>query len=100
MGAFPLLGLDSNAWEKDHEDDLIALSARNAPDTFSRWFNGRLIPWIHSLVGERIMVRSIHHNFYFACSFSDYGTRNLSILQPVTVCINIRTLAWKLLFEL
>jgi len=56
MGAFPLLGLDRAAWDTVHDGDLVALSAKAVPDTFSRWFHYKLVPWFHSLVGERFKV--------------------------------------------
>jgi hypothetical protein len=56
MGAFPLRGLDQTAWDAEHESDLLAMSAHNASDSFSRWFNHRLVPWAHALLGEKIKV--------------------------------------------
>ena len=56
MGAFPLLGLDRNAWSVDHEDDLVGLRTREAPDRFSRWFTDIAVPKFHEVVGERFKV--------------------------------------------
>ncbi|KAL9080457.1 MAG: hypothetical protein Q9157_000771 [Trypethelium eluteriae] len=54
MGAFPLYGLDRNAWSLENEHDLTAVMARKAPDSFSHWFTDTLIPMFHQLVGEKI----------------------------------------------
>jgi hypothetical protein len=56
MGSFPLLGLDRAAWDVDHEEDLIALNARQAPDLFSRWFTDKAMPAYHNIIGEKFKV--------------------------------------------
>lgn len=54
MGAFPIRGLDLNAW--DDESDLVAIKPRLPSDTFSKWVNGVFFPFIHRLCGEKIKV--------------------------------------------
>ncbi|KAH7386404.1 hypothetical protein BKA64DRAFT_142913 [Cadophora sp. MPI-SDFR-AT-0126] len=53
MGAFPLLGLDRDAWDSKTESDLIAIKPRAAPDIFSKWFSESFIPRYHQVFGER-----------------------------------------------
>ncbi|KAI1870311.1 uncharacterized protein JN550_005239 [Neoarthrinium moseri] len=52
MGAFPIRGLDLNAW--DDEDDLVAIKPRLSPDPLSRWVNDVVFPLIHRFCGEKI----------------------------------------------
>lgn len=54
MGWFPIRGLDRKAWDAEFEDDLLALKARVAPDTLSRWFMRIVFPLYHRYVGEKI----------------------------------------------
>ena len=56
MGFFPLRGLDKDAWDPQHEDDLLAIKARSAPDPFSRWFTETIVPAYHHILGERFKV--------------------------------------------
>jgi hypothetical protein len=53
MGSFPLYGLDRNSWDKEHERDLAALSARTAEDPFSQWFSSTVMPSFHQLIGRK-----------------------------------------------
>jgi hypothetical protein len=68
MGSFPLLGLDRAAWDVDHEEDLIALNARQAPDLFSRWFTDKAMPAYHDIIGEKfkVCVYLLYFLFLFA----------------------------------
>jgi hypothetical protein len=56
MGAFPLLGIDKDAWDIKNESDLIAIKPRNAPDVFSKWFTEYLVPLYHHTFGKRFKV--------------------------------------------
>jgi hypothetical protein len=56
MGAFPLVGMDRNAWSKDFETDLIALSPREKHDSFSEWVTEKFIPAFHNRIGEKFKV--------------------------------------------
>ncbi|ETS79490.1 hypothetical protein PFICI_09343 [Pestalotiopsis fici W106-1] len=57
MGAFPIRGLDLNSW--DDEEDLVAMKPRLPPDSFSKWVNGVLFPFIHRFCGEKLKVSII-----------------------------------------
>ncbi|KAH8899111.1 hypothetical protein GQ53DRAFT_817312 [Thozetella sp. PMI_491] len=56
MGCFPLLGLDKDAWNIEHEQDLVAMKARVAPDVLSKWFTEKFVPRYHHLVGRLYKV--------------------------------------------
>ena len=56
MGAFPLLGLDRDAWDAKTESDLIAINPRATPDIFSKWFTESFIPRYHQVFGEKFRV--------------------------------------------
>tara|TARA_R110002060_G_scaffold27132_4_gene36857 strand:- start:19 stop:519 length:501 start_codon:yes stop_codon:yes gene_type:complete len=56
MGAFPLLGLDRDAWDAKSESDLIAINPRATPDIFSKWFTESFIPRYHQVFGEKFRV--------------------------------------------
>ncbi|KAI1264924.1 hypothetical protein F5Y18DRAFT_417468 [Xylariaceae sp. FL1019] len=53
MGDFPMKGLDQECYTDKHDDDLVAITSRPAPDIFSRWLMYCVIPRWHHLVGER-----------------------------------------------
>ena len=53
MGSFPLLGIDANSWNEEHEHDLVSLWSRRPPDAFSRWLSGSVVPTFHRIVGAR-----------------------------------------------
>ncbi|PVH77721.1 hypothetical protein DL98DRAFT_636938 [Cadophora sp. DSE1049] len=56
MGAFPLLGLDRDAWDIKTESDLIAIKPRATPDLFSKWFTESFVPRYHQVFGERFRL--------------------------------------------
>ena len=57
MGSFPLHGLDRSSWDPSHENDLVAINSRRAPDRFTRWFTDSFIPTYHALIGQKLKVR-------------------------------------------
>lgn len=56
MGNFPLLGLDRKTWNKEYEDDLLALRAQLRGDAFSSWFTETLVPIFHRYIGAKFKV--------------------------------------------
>lgn len=66
MGNFPLLGLDRDAWDEAHEDDLVALRARSRDDVFSSWVAETLVPTFHRWVGKRFKVREFFSFFFLS----------------------------------
>jgi hypothetical protein len=56
MGAFPLLGMDRHAWNKEYEADLVAVRRREYTDSFSEWITDKLIPVFHHAVGSKFKV--------------------------------------------
>jgi len=57
MGAFPMLGLDRCSWTTENEQDLVALTYREATDPLSQWLTNTVVPSFHHVVGERLKVR-------------------------------------------
>lgn len=56
MGAFPLLGIDKDSWDRENENDFVAIKARLGSDTFSNWFTEKLVPAYHHILGEKFKV--------------------------------------------
>lgn len=57
MGSFPLLGLDRTSWEAA-EEELVGVAPREATDYFTNWFSYKVMPTLHSLIGEKLKVRA------------------------------------------
>jgi hypothetical protein len=53
MGDFPISSHDKDAWHKETEYDLIAISARKNMDSFTQWVSASLVPAFHTLLGKR-----------------------------------------------
>ena|ERR1700761_6446598 len=54
-GCLLIRGIESQAWEKEYESDIAALSTGyEEKDVFSRWFNDKAITWYHNLMSQRL----------------------------------------------
>jgi hypothetical protein len=53
MGSFPLLGIDGDSWNEEHERDLVSLWSRRPPDVFSRWLSESVVPTFHRVAGAK-----------------------------------------------
>lgn len=42
-----LKGAEAQPWMPDQLDDLIAISSRGSSDTFSRWAEEKIVPWLY-----------------------------------------------------
>lgn len=54
MGDFPLIGLDSDVWEKTSSSELVALKLRKEDDPLASFFLRKGIIWWHRCLGRRI----------------------------------------------
>jgi hypothetical protein len=53
MGGYPLVDDDRHVWDRDSEEDIVALRDQSNTDIFSRWVCEKLIPVFHSLCCRR-----------------------------------------------
>lgn len=54
MGAFPLLGQDSEIWRTSQTSELVALKPREADDPLAAFFLKKAFIWWHHYIGRRL----------------------------------------------
>jgi hypothetical protein len=71
MGDFPILSHDKDAWHKETEYDLIAISGRKDTDSFTQWVSTSLVPTFHALLGKRCKEPLLWHATAGVVHYSD-----------------------------
>jgi hypothetical protein len=100
MGAFPLLGLDANSWEAEHEHDLMSLLSRKPRDAFSKWLSTSIVPLYHRVLGSKYK-RSLPEGFGSGLyEYSDKSVRQITRFASTIIASTLPLLSITILYTI